>query len=89
MWRVDFAYFNTKEDMLKWINSSDGYSLGGGHADITTKFTENQFIMAYDCIRGKKIDISFKTEKKSLPKRVEYEKEEWKETKAEIKTQQP
>lgn len=83
-WKINFEGFNTIKEIMNWINTSSVDFLGREHHDIYTRINKDQFIAIYDLLNSKKIHIKFKTEQKSLPKRVEIEAEKWTETKAEI-----
>lgn len=86
-WRTDCAGFDNQKELIDWLNmdTGGGLTISTDHYNRSTRINENQFIMAFDFVNMKKLNITFKTVNKYLPKRVEVSEEKWTETTAEIK----
>lgn len=89
-WQEDHLGFNDLKELLNWMNIKENqWVLNTGEEaqkpHYTTRITENQLIGVYDLNTAKRINIVFKEEKKSTPKKIVVDADEWTDKKIEIK----
>jgi len=82
---MHYQDFSDTAALLGWLNSSAAYWASNEHPNVMPMVKESDIVGVYDIVHMRRIQLKFTTEKKSLPKRVELQEEEWTETKVTIK----
>jgi len=74
-WNYNYVGFKNIKDVLIWLNSNrDGIYFS---KDIRTHISEDEFVACFWIDHSKEINLKFKEEKKSKPKRIEIQEENW------------
>lgn len=73
-WEDNIEGFYSLQEALDWLNIKSG---NWRYAHPSTRITENELVGIYDISKAKKIEVKIVKEKKSKPKEIIIEKEEW------------